>query len=469
MDIRYIANKDAYIARNIGDGPNATGIVPKLLGARVHVDLQEEVNGWVPVTDVPPENGEPNSGFIELRHLSPTLQLKIFFVDVGQGDACLIEAESSIVIIDGGPNSGFYKYLKKRLTSLRRADRAIGLPERDHLFIDAIFVTHFDRDHYQGLVSVVKDPDFKIGTVYHNGLPRYGNSGNKDLNLGTIIRHNDGTRSISTDLSGKASIGILRNSNDFETRNGNKNNFWKFLDELKKAIDSQRVNSIKRVARRNTQPDEGSIAIGNDLQFEVLGPFTTKDQGTIRLPCFPDPHNISLTNPNPAPSESHTINGNSIVLRLSFKNVSFLFGGDLNRPAQKYLRSKYGGNLNAFRSDINKACHHGSSDFDIEYLKEVSPSATVFSSGDNGNYDHPMPDAIGAAAKHSMGEFPLVFSTELARDNLSSGKIKFGHINARSNGDMIIMAQKKESPGRSTRLWHTFSVPFEGPFGDHNF
>ena len=97
----------------------------------------------------------------------------------------------------------------------------------------------------------------------------------------------------------------------------------------------------------------------------------------------------------------------------------------------------------------------------------MKPSATVFSSGDNGSYDHPLPDAIGAAAKHSDGEFPLVFSTELARDNLSSGKIKFGHINARSNGSVVIMAQKKESPGKSKKLWHTFGVPYAGPFGGH--
>ena len=100
-------------------------------------------------------------------------------------------------------------------------------------------------------------------------------------------------------------------------------------------------------------------------------------------------------------------------------------------------------------------------------MKEVSPSATVFSSGDDGNYDHPLPDAIGAAARHSEGEFPLVFSTELARDHSSTGKIKLGHINARSNGDTIVMAQKKESPGRSKQEWHPFAVPYGGPFGGH--
>ena len=114
---------------------------------------------------------------------------------------------------------------------------------------------------------------------------------------------------------------------------------------------------------------------------------------------------------------------------------------------------------------MNKACHHGSSDFDLPYVQAVAPHATVFSSGDNGSFDHPLPDAIGTAAKHSQGDFPLVFSTELARETSSTG-IKFGHINARSNGDTIVIAQKKEKPSLK-KTWHSFPLPFAGPFATH--
>jgi len=439
MDIRYIERTGVYIAKKAGNGPSASGNISKLLGARVHVDLAAEVNGWVPVTDVPNEDGEVNSGFIDVGRLSSTQQLKIFYIDVGQGDATLIEANNAIVIIDGGPNSGLHKYLKKRLNALRRADAAVDLPERNHLFIDSVFVSHFDKDHYQGLVSVLKDPRFKIGTLYHNGLPRYGANAEKDLALGTIVKHNDGTRSISTDFTGLSSARSHLASDDFKTTHGN-NNFWKFLDALIKAYDAQRITSVQRLSARTPSAYPDVISIGDDLQFQVLGPLTTKQTGAVRLPCFPNPDDVTPNKPIPAASASHTINGNSIVLRLVYKNVNFF---------------------------VNKSCHHGSSDFDVAYLKDVLPSATVFSSGDNGSYDHPLPDAIGAAAKHSNDEFPLVFSTELTRDYSSSGEIKLGHINARSNGNTIVMAQEKESPGRSKNPWHTFGVPFAGPFSDH--
>jgi len=69
---------------------------------------------------------------------------------------------------------------------------------------------------------------------------------------------------------------------------------------------------------------------------------------------------------------------------------------------------------------------------------------------------------LGSAARHSQGDFPLIFSTELARE--TGSKIHYGHINARSNGDVIVMAQKKESPSIK-KTWHSFPLPYTGPFG----
>ena len=205
---------------------------------------------------------------------------------------------------------------------------------------------------------------------------------------------------------------------------------------------------------------------GPDVTVEVLGPVTTSPNGAIRLQAFHDPHKVTATTPFPTPTESHTINGNSVILRLTYGTKEFLFGGDLNQPAQRFLESKFP-NMSPFSVDVNKACHHGSSDFELDYVKAVNPDATVFSSGDTGTYDHPLPDAMGTAAKHSKGDFPLVFSTELARETDSKGKIRLlGNINARSNGNTIVMAQKKEKPSEN-KTWYTFELPYQGPFGGH--
>jgi beta-lactamase superfamily II metal-dependent hydrolase len=465
--VRYVKASDAYLAKHAGDSPAKSTNKPLLLGARLHIDTTVATTpGWAAANTVPDDKGDVKTGFINLNQISDQQQLKVFYTDVGQGDATLIEAQGGIVIIDGGPNKAFHEVLNKRLKTLQRADQDVGLSPRTHLFINAVVVSHFDKDHFYGLTSLFNNKDFHFGHLYHNGLPRYGVNTTKDLDLGDVIAHNDGSHSISTDLSGIDSAKTLLAANLLKAPAGGDNLFAKFLRAVIAAKEDGRLTGMQRLYRRSTTGAPQFIKhVGNDMAFEVLAPITTKASGPIRLPVFPDPHDVTPTNPQPEGSESHTINGNSVVLKLRYKNKLFLFGGDLNQPAQKYLSQKYGTD-NPFSAHVNKACHHGSSDFDLNYLKDVSPEATVFSSGDNGSYDHPLPDAMGAAAKHSKGDFPLVFSTELARDNKTTGKPMLGHINARSNGDEIVMAQKKEKKN-TKNPWHTFALPYPGPFGGH--
>jgi len=463
-EIRYVKDPDVYLVQNKGDSAASSGSHQLLLGARIHIDPNSQDGNWITANKVPDKHGNLRTGFVKVAHLSTNQVLKVFYLDVGQGDATLIEAQDAIIIIDGGPNKGFHEELSKRLESVQAADMDAGLQPEAQLHINAIVVTHFDKDHFYGLIRVLEDNRFSIGKLYHNGLPRYGKSAGKDLDLGIVVNHNDGTRSISTDFRGIQSARDLLNSGDLLTANGNDNQFALFLRAMVQAFDNGRLGGVERLFRRDTAVNVDMIPdTGPDLRLQVLAPVTTKSSGAIRLPVFPNPHNVTATNPNPSPSTSHTINGNSVVLRLVYGNNTFLFGGDLNQPEQKYLEQRYGSLSPTFSAQVNKACHHGSSDFDLPYLESVGPHATVFSSGDDGSYDHPLPDAIGAAAKHSQGDFPLVFSTELARET-SSSKVKLGHINARSNGQQIVMAQKKEKTTTRTE-WHSFEVPYPGPFG----
>jgi len=459
--VRYVSEPSTYLVQAPGDDGDSAGAAQLLLGARLHVDPDGVQQGFLPARTVPDAEGNSRQGFVEAARTSLTQQLKVFYFDVGQGDACLVEAEGAVVIVDGGPNSGFVDLLEERLAGLRRAEVDLGNPPPARLRVDAVVVTHFDVDHYRGLISLLEHPEFEFGRVYHNGLPRYADGAGKDLDLGDVVNHQDGTRSISTDLRGLDTARALLASGDLLTAAGNDNVCAQFLRAAVEAADAQRLDALEMLVRRDPAGAAPVLPdLGPDLQFEVLGPLTTETEGSVRLRAFPDPHDVTQTNPNPAPSESHTVNGNSIVLRLRYGQRQFLFGGDLNQPAQAYLRERYGAGV--FEADVNKACHHGSSDFAIEFLEDVAPMATVFSSGDSGSYDHPLPDAIGAAARHSRGRFPLVFSTELARE--VGKEVLLGHINARSNGDVIVMAQKKEKPS-VRKTWHAFALPFAGPFG----
>jgi len=105
---------------------------------------------------------------------------------------------------------------------------------------------------------------------------------------------------------------------------------------------------------------------------------------------------------------------------------------------------------------VAKACHHGSSEFTEDFLQAVCPSLTVISSGDQQNYGHPQPDAVGAIGKYSAGTRPLLFSTELARSPSARG-IHFGLINVRSDGNLVVGAQMFEQARRGD-MWNSFTL-----------
>lgn len=67
---------------------------------------------------------------------------------------------------------------------------------------------------------------------------------------------------------------------------------------------------------------------------------------------------------------------------------------------------------------------------------------------------------MGTAGRYTRGSHPLLFSTELARTQFSDGTIQHGHINARTNGSMLVMAQRKEREGKDP--WHAYKVPHSG-------
>ena len=101
----------------------------------------------------------------------------------------------------------------------------------------------------------------------------------------------------------------------------------------------------------------------------------------------------------------------------------------------------------------------------MDYLKKVLPQVNVFSSGDNKSFDHPMADAVGASGRHTRGDHPLMFSTELARAT-SGDKTHYGLINLRSNGTVLTMAQMKEQRGSRVDIWDSYTIPWPGKFHD---
>jgi competence protein ComEC len=84
---------------------------------------------------------------VVLANLSlPDDNLHIVACDVGQGDALLLYKGATQIVIDGGPNNSILTCLGKYMPFWDRK-------------IEAVFLTHPQKDHYQGLLGIEEQYD----------------------------------------------------------------------------------------------------------------------------------------------------------------------------------------------------------------------------------------------------------------------------------------------------------------------
>ena len=137
-------------------------------------------------------------------YLSNEGGLRVYFLDVGQGDAILIESPTQgRVLIDGGPD-------RKVLSELGRV-----LPFGDR-HIDVVIESHPDADHITGLVEVINR--FSVDTFVSTGM-RSTNS--LDETLDEVINEKEinkvlAKRGVSLDLGGGVVLTLLYPSGSIE-------------------------------------------------------------------------------------------------------------------------------------------------------------------------------------------------------------------------------------------------------------
>ncbi|MEX2145103.1 MAG: ComEC/Rec2 family competence protein [Candidatus Spechtbacterales bacterium] len=80
----------------------------------------------------------------------------------------------------------------------------------------------------------------------------------------------------------------------------------------------------------------------------------------------------------------------SVVVKLTYKDDSFLLTGDIEKHAEYALAT---GNVN-LKSDVLKVAHHGSNTSTVQYfLNKVDPDLAVIQVGEN-RYGHPHPAVL---------------------------------------------------------------------------
>ncbi len=95
--------------------------------------------------------------------------------------------------------------------------------------------------------------------------------------------------------------------------------------------------------------------------------------------------------------EESDLNDTSIVLKVTYQNISFLLTGDASTKVEDQI------DKSELPSTVLKVGHHGSSTATNEaFLKEVNPSYAIISVGKNNQYQHPHEVVLQALATHNI-------------------------------------------------------------------
>jgi beta-lactamase superfamily II metal-dependent hydrolase len=434
------------------------------------------VQYWVPKEDTTPER-----------------PLEVIFLDVGQGDGCLLvtpgpESQERIVVIDAGDGDNMVRYLNWRFGKFRK-----------HIRFHAAVITHSDQDHYRGFQALFEQEHLHFDNVYHNGIAERAGA--------EMLGPSDPTRRFLVDLP--ATDADIRALYANPAVRGTK----LYAKLLHTALQSGRVGNVQMLSTATGTQEDGrswmpgfNPASGSPCSIEVLGPVAEPGfDGKPRLRWF------GSTVGSRGRDVGKTKNGHSVLLRLQYRGFTLLFGGDLNAPAEHFLLSHYGGipqgmplsdavpaARKRLRSDVMKSCHHGAADVTDEFLQAVQPFAFVVSSGDQENYVHPRPDLLGRLGRFGRGPAPLILCTETLRstrerenpellkrlrrldqlieaavaqgqdaaaqrteraklqDQLAARNVEvYGAINVRTDGQRLVVAFRMELP-RQAQYWQTY-------------
>ncbi len=193
--------------------------------------------------------------------------------------------------------------------------------------IDFIIATHPHADHIGGLIPVLKKYD--VGAIYEPGMPYSSYLYEKFLE--TIMLKQD---EYATDEEEEKISDIMAGKEHFE-------------------YYTPRAGKV--------------LSIDSLLRTVILSP----------------PRLYKNTRSDP--------NNNSIVIKMTYTEVSFLFTGDIEREAESYLLS-LGSKL---RAQILKVAHHGSAYATSKrFLKLVNPKVAIICVGEGNPYGHPAPSTL---------------------------------------------------------------------------
>ena len=351
------------------------------------IDVLSRQAGWVEVS-----LGRGRRGWINNLKTRSEGILEFAFIDVGQGDACLMTTPKRwTVLIDGGENQMAARYLAGRY----------GGGGAD-VVLDAIVVSHGDADHFAGLSTLILDAAtekrlekrIRVASrrVFHNGLVKRSSAVPEAERLGPPLLAN-----------GRVLVPLVDDPRSVNDANKPFTRWGAALEELARRHRTE----IRRLDSQTTN----AFSFLDDVDVEVLGP--RAEVGSDAKPYLP----MLGSEDGNGLSSARTINGHSVVLKVTYGNVRTLLTGDINAAAERELVKDHDARQLSLKAELLKVPHHGSDDLSREFIRAVEPLVSVISAGDEDarrDYMHPRGNLLGLLGRADRGAEPVVFVTNLS-------------------------------------------------------
>lgn len=161
------------------------------------------------------------------------------------------------------------------------------------------------------------------------------------------------------------------------------------LDYIINKFDVVNIYAPKVTANTKTFKDFVNAAKGKNLKFKTPIPGEEFMLGDAKCKILA-----------PNSSNYEETNDYSIVLKVTYKNKSFLFTGDAEKTSEKEICSKF---KNELKADVLKLGHHGSSSSTTnEFFNLVNPSICVITVGKENKYGHPHSETLEKINKKGL-------------------------------------------------------------------
>lgn len=146
-------------------------------------------------------------------------------------------------------------------------------------------------------------------------------------------------------------------------------------------------------------------------------------------------------------------NNTSIVLQITYGEISFLFTGDAEREVEQVLLDKG----TALRSTVLKVGHHGSdSSTSYAFLREVAPQYAVISVGKDNSYGHPTEEVLSRLRDADV----KTYRTDLQGDIICTSDGKTVTFTTNKSADADVFEGLEESSAKGQYVLNTNSMKF---------